>query len=36
MSTAKTLSLNYFTPKVLRVTRHDKLKFYNIRPPTKV
>ena len=36
MPTANTLALNYFTPKVFRVTHHDKLKFYNIRPPTKV
>ena len=36
ISTAKTLALNYFTPKVFRVTHHDKLKFYNIRPPAKV
>ena len=35
-STAKTLALNYFTPKVFRVTHHDKLKLYNIRPPAKV
>ena len=26
-STAKTLTLNYFTPKVFRVAHHDKLKF---------
>ena len=34
--TAKTLALNYFTPKLFRVTHHEKLKFHNIRPPAKV
>ena len=29
------LALTYFTPKVFRVTHHDKLKFHNIRPPAK-
>ena len=35
-SSAKTLALNYFPPKVFRVTHHDKLKFHNTRPPATV
>ena len=36
ISTAKTLALNHFPPKVFRVTQHDKLKFHNIKPSAKV
>ena len=36
ISTAKTLTLNYFPTKVFRVTHHGKFKFHNIRPPAKV